>query len=559
VEFSYSYQKDSLVNSNASRTEMSFAPDTTREPTFFRGELRQSVAFREAMSALHDVVVSDLRWHPKDRTEYKAWLEQQEEIDWAAVASQQKDVAGQLKQLRSDLDTLRARSADRMGPFYAARQRYFDYLYKRDYDAWFVLDPVITVHPDEVFFECFSQDESSYGRLSVGFDVFKNVGDFSCGTTNIDYSSALYDEFQKIRSYKSTSFEVDPSGFEVQSTGEEAYKEVKIDLPDSWVRGFLQVSSAMALPAASVTLHPMDVHNICFILRRRRELAGPRSMRFQLKPGDPVKIVFDPWGIELQCPRSNYEGDREEEIRVWGRRRIHILERLIPVARRFTVHLLGKGMPSIYTADLGDMTFTLGLSGWTANDWSTAGNFDLLAPRAEVDSHTKTRVFEALHENWFETPDSLASRLDLDRSVVLGALAAYTQAGRAIWDANKGVYRVRELSREPLPMDQLRFANPREQSATRFLEQKGVKISSTFQDQQDVRVLEGSVHERDRQFEPSLRIDADERIVEASCQCNWHQQNKLRKGPCGHILALRMQYARQTTPRHLLSIGQPSG
>ena len=42
-----------------------------------------------------------------------------------------------------------------MRPFYAARQKYFDYLYRRDMNAWYVLDPVITVHPDEVFFECF--------------------------------------------------------------------------------------------------------------------------------------------------------------------------------------------------------------------------------------------------------------------------------------------------------------------------------------------------------------------------------------------------------------------
>jgi hypothetical protein len=553
VEFNYSYQKDSLVDSTASRTAMSFAPDTLRQPTFFRGELRQSIAFREAISALHDVVVSDLRWQPKERTAYKEWLARQEEIDWTEVAAQQRDLALQLKQVRSELDELRNRSAERLKPFYTARQRYFDYLRQRDMDAWFVLDPVITVHPDEVFFECFSQDESSYGRLSAGFDVFQNVGEFACGTTNIDYSSALYDEFQKIRSYKLTQFEIDPSGFEVQTAGEAAYKEVKIDLPDSWVRGFLQVSSAMALPAVTVNLHPMDIYNICLILRRRRELAGPRSLRYRLKPDHPINIVFDPWNIELECPRSIYEGEREEEIRVWGRRRMHILERLIPVARRFTVHLLGKGMPSFYSADLGDMTFTLGLSGWTANDWSTAGNFDLLAPQAEVDLFTKQRVFEALKESWFESPDSLAARLGLERSVVLGALAAYTQAGRAIWDNNKRVYRVRELSREPLPMDRLRFANEREQRATRFLEQKAVKITSSFAGPDDVFVLEGSVRQAERTYQPSLRIDADERIVEADCTCNWHQQNKLRKGPCEHILALRMQHARQTAPKRLLA------
>eukprot|EP00913_Durusdinium_trenchii_P013426 g12607.t1 len=399
-------------------------------------------------------------------------LPAEEEIDWAEVAATRRDVAARLREVREELDELRKRSAERLRPFHAARQRYFDYIYKRDYDAWIVLDPVITVHPDEVFFECFSRDESSYGRLSAGFEVFENVGEFACGTTNIDYSSSLYDEFQKIRTYKTTQFEIDPSGFEVQTTNEASYKEVKIDLPDSWVRGFLQVSSAMSLPMTSIRLHPMDVHNICFILRRRKELIGPRSMRYQISPGRPLKIVFDPWGIELECARSICEGDREEEIRVWGRRRIHILERLIPVANSFTVHLLGKGMPSFYSADLGNMTFTLGLSGWTSNDWSASGNFDLLAPRAEVDSDTQQRVFDALKDKWLETPDGLANELGLDRATVLGALAAWTQAGRAIWDLQKGVYRLRELSREPLPLEQIRFVNEREETATRHVDEK---------------------------------------------------------------------------------------
>ena len=116
-----------------------------------------------------------------------------------------------------------------------------------------LFDPVITVHPDEVFFECFSHDESSYGRLGAGYEVFEDIGEFACGTTNIDYSAALYDEFQKIRTYKETRFEIDPSGFDVRTTGEAEYREVKIDLPDSWVRGFLQVSSAMCCPRARST------------------------------------------------------------------------------------------------------------------------------------------------------------------------------------------------------------------------------------------------------------------------------------------------------------------
>jgi hypothetical protein len=545
MEFNYSYKGSTAVNNKGSNTQMSFSPDTKRPPTYFIGELRQNVAFREAISALHDVVVSDLRFQPKDKTAYKEWRAKQDEIDWSLVLGQRQEVAEKIRHLQAEISGLQNLSNQRFVPYNQAKRKFFDHLYKVEYDAWFVFDPVITVNPDEIFFECFSQDESSYGRLGASYEVFKNINEFACGTTNVDYSADLYDEFQKVRSYKTTLLQVDPSGFEVQTTNEEAYKEVKIDLPDSWVRGFLQVSSAMSLPATRLDLHPMDIYNLCFVLRRHKETTGPRSMRYQLTPGQPVKVVFEPWGIEVNCPRSLYMGNCEQTIRVWGRRRLLTLERLIPIAKKFTVHLLGTGMPSFYVADLGDMSFTLGLSGWTANDWSQSGNFDLMAPRADVDEWTQKQIFEALRENWFETPDSLAQRLNLSPTVVLGALSAYTQAGRVIYDLNKQVYRIRELSCEPLPMERLRFANEREENATRFLNQNIVAVTSV-NEKDGVMTLQGRVTDKNKIYTPNLTIDKDERMIEATCTCNWYQQNKLYKGPCEHILALRMQYARES-------------
>jgi hypothetical protein len=539
VEFKYGYRGSSQVQSEPDRTAMQFSPDLNRTPTFFRGELAQGVAFREAISALHDVVVSDLRYKPKDRSEYLAWVEQQQLLDFADVSQKRSKTAERMREVSQELERLRVRSHERLAPFYRARQKYFDYLYRRDIDAWYVLDPVITVHPDEVFFECFSQDESSYGRLGTSFDIYKQVHEFACGTTNVDYSQELYGQFQKIRSYKATAFEIDPSGFEVNTQNEESYKEVKIDLPDSWVRGFLQVSSAMSLPTLSFQLHPMDLHNFCFVLRRHRETRGPRSMRYVLRPGQPVKVVFEPWDLEVVCRRSVYEGSEDAEIRVWGRRRLHVLERLIPVAKSFTVHLLGTGLPSFYVADLNGMSFTLGLSGWTANDWSTAGNFDLMAPRAAVDDLTKRRVFEGLKENWREDAAALSRRLDIDRKLVLGALSAYTQAGRAIYDLNKGVYRVRELSREPLPMERLRFSSEREEKASKWVEAGAVTSKAQAATAGTTR-LNGTVHDGRRSYEASLVVDGDQRLLEASCDCNFFKQNKLYKGPCEHILAVRL-------------------
>ena len=81
--FNYKYGGSTSVVSNANSVGMSFAPDTLREPTFFVGKLHKKIAFREAISALHDVVVSDMRFKPKDKTAYKEWAAQQEKL-WLA-------------------------------------------------------------------------------------------------------------------------------------------------------------------------------------------------------------------------------------------------------------------------------------------------------------------------------------------------------------------------------------------------------------------------------------------------------------------------------------------
>ncbi len=539
--FNHKFSGNTEVKSNSSSVEMSFAPDLFRDPTYFIGELNNKIPFREAISALHDIVVSDFRFKPKDKSDYKAWAAEQENIWLADFMKGAAEIQSKLKPLRDELQLVRNEKEKLMAPFYKAKQKYFKHLYDSNREAWIVLDPVITVHPDELFFECFSKDESSYGKLGCNYNVFNNISDFKCGTTNIDYSSALYDEFQKIRNYKKTDFRIDPEGFEVQTGTEPLYKEVKIDLPDSWVRGFLQVSSAMQISTISFELHPMDVHNICFILKRNKEKEGPRSIRYVLEPGQPVKLMFDPWNLLLECPRSVYTGSEKQEIRTWGRRRLLLLERLIPVTRKFTVVLVGNGLPSFYIADLGDMNFTLGLSGWTANDWSSLGNFDLLAPRAQVDSVTMQKIYVTLKEKWVEDASSLAKRLNMDTATVTGALSAFTQAGRVIYDLDKKMYRIRELSRESISVESLRFANEREESATRFVEMNKVSLYQEVTPEQYLR-LSGAVVDKTQTFQPTLLLDKDQKIVKAQCGCNFYQQNKLMKGPCEHILALRIMH-----------------
>ena len=544
MNFVHRYFGETAATTDASGTSIGFAPDLLREPTYFVGKVARHLPFREAISALHHVVVSDLRFKPRDRTAYFEWLKAHEQALLAEALASRDDLEARIKALREEQGALSHRSSKIMAPFYQARQRYFSWLYQKDRDAWFVLDPVITVHPDEIFFECFSLDESSYGRLSCDHDTFARIEDMACGTTNIDYSHALYDEFQKIRSYRDTTLSIDPTGFAVETSGEASFREDKIDLPDSWMRGFLQVSSAMAQPAHVVSLHPVDMHAILSRLAAKRERHGPRSLRFLLEPGKPVSVLIEPWNERLTFRRSIYEGAEGAEIRLWGRRRLAILGRALPLARSVRLHLLGTGLPSFAVADFGGLRFTLGLSGWTANDWSRAGQFDLLAPRGEVDGVSAERVFAALKARLFATVETLAADTGLERSLVAAALGLYVQSGRAMYDLDKGVFRLRVLTRGPLDPATLRFASEQEEKADRFVAARLVTIQSVH-DREGRRIVCGEVLDDGKPVKPMIGLDADDRLVEARCECWFYGHNRLMRGPCEHMLALRRLFHTQ--------------
>lgn len=545
MQFRYKYYGASTVDDTASAQSFSFAPDTLRPPTYFHGLLRRDshahLVFREALSALHSVVVSDQRYRGRDPGAYQTWLQANEGRLLAGFMARAETLKHKAADITAELSQLRETKSALLAPFYKARTRYYNWLYTANRDLWYVLDPVITVHPERLLFEAFSQDESSYCAVSIRHDVFDRVGDMACGTTNIDYSASLFEEFQKIRDYKATRFQVDPSGFTVATADDPAFHEEKIDLPDSWVRGFLQVSSAMTLPATVLELHPMDLHNLCSLLRQRKERAGPRSLRFELAPDQPARLVLEPWGIELQARRSAIVGaplTTPRSVRLWGRRRLLTLERLIPLATRVRVHLLGSGMPSFWVIDMGDVTVTLGLSGWTSNDWSAAGRFDLLQARHDVSETSKLAVAQALQARWMATPAELAAHTGLPPADVAAAMTLWVQAGRAVFDLPTGRYAWRELSREPLPLADLRFASPQEEAALALVHARGVRLGDIRREAART-LINGSVEDRHHSWSPRLVLNADQQLQDGHCGCNFYSQNKLRRGPCAHMLALR--------------------
>src|SRR5262249_58133129 len=71
------YRGRSAVTSTPAGMAVALAPNLRRDRVSFEGVLRDPLRFREAVGALHDVVVSDLRYKPRDRSALEAYNAEQ--------------------------------------------------------------------------------------------------------------------------------------------------------------------------------------------------------------------------------------------------------------------------------------------------------------------------------------------------------------------------------------------------------------------------------------------------------------------------------------------------
>ena len=272
MKVGYKYASPSRCTQVDNQTTLGFSPDLSRdEKVSFCGKLKHPLLFRDAMLMLREIVISDTRKKSKERTDYFKWLD--EEIERRVKAhkeymptvrealkkemdsydfelSDKTHEINQLLNIKRDLQK-QIDQYDAWKDYYKIERDFWKFIKDRDYSLWFVLDPVITVHNDQVSFEAFSIDESIYGCLSVSMNEFDLLQTPKLGTTNIDFSAKLEKEMQRFRSYTDVTLSVNPEGFTIDNDIVPEYVEKKIDLPETWIKGFNQVSSAAEIGRAS--------------------------------------------------------------------------------------------------------------------------------------------------------------------------------------------------------------------------------------------------------------------------------------------------------------------
>ncbi len=549
VELRY-WGRSGVVDLPGGGASMTFEPNLARSKVFFDQELKDPLRFREAISALHEVVVGDFRFKRKDKSAYEAWKQQQraqeEALRKAVYDVAKKAEVAKLTQEGAPPD-LEPRFRKMHSLYWTARRRWASELSQNDPELFRHLvpcDPVVTVAPDTVFFECFAKDESSYGCLYVDRDAFRGQPDAGLGTTNVDYSLALYEHFQTLRTYRPTRLAVDPRGFEVKVEGAGELREEKIDLPSSWLKGFGQLSAAMGLDARRVELSVDVVYSLLAYLKRHREKTGPRSLLFKLIPGQPVQVTIEPFGVTLTSRGRPYQGEKPEQIKVWGRRRLLVLARLLPLAERFELLLLGSGLPSIWTAHLGEMRFVLALSGWTTNDWTGGLALDLLSAALKPDLRATELITRHLAKEHTGTLAQLAQVAEVPRPSLLGSLHLLSKQGQVLYDFSQGCYRWRQVMPQALSEAVLGPEAPEVAEGKKLYETNRVQVSRRESLDRGRRLYAAKVGGT----ECEAIFDLDGALSNARCACTHFFKFKLRSGPCRHLLALRLTATATSEP-----------
>ncbi len=558
MKVGYQYASPSQCIQEGGQTTLGLSPDLSRdEKVSFCGKLKHPLQFRDAMLMLREIVVSDTRQKPKERTDYFQWLDTeierrvkahkeympqvreglQEQMDSCDMElSQKKNEIAHLQQIQRNLQK-QLDEYDAWKDYYKIERDFWKFIKNRDYSLWFVLDPVITVHKDQVSFEAFSLDESIYGCLSVAMDEFELLQKPSLGTTNIDFSAKLEKEMQRFRSYTDVTLSVNPEGFTVDSDVVPEYVEKKIDLPETWIKGFNQVSSAAALSGLTLTLSPADLYDICAFLRKHKAKSSPRYMKWILEPQQRVQVVFEPFGTALTL-NAVYTGAQRREEKIWGRRRWLVAEKLIPLAKAFYVRILGFGMPQFIRADLGTMQMTIGFSSWSANDWVKGTAFNIMAGFTGQGCYAD--VYRLLKDRRCLTMEEIHACLPNESiDQVKAGVGMLFRRGEGYFDLEHGCVRFRHLINAPLPKT-LYEVSPIETAVEKYskltFDNMRIRYTPKHEFVFTTSYLEGGSLPAS---ETELVIDQDGQITRINCSCKAFKRGARNLSePCAHILAL---------------------
>jgi SWIM zinc finger len=369
-------------------------------------------------------------------------------------------------------------------------------------------DPVVTSSGDVLRLEAFSACCSIYARVDLLPAAVEGQWHGS-GTTNVDFNAPIRSALAQVRDSDKVRLSVGADALELSREGASVI-ERKVSLPVRWLKGFVEIQSYQAR------------------MKARLELSGFEANRFlRSLPSSSAKSIG--WIVPSGRGLRFSQVEDKNGVRIGDVRRLEILNDLARHARHLRVYADPASGTTAWELVLDEARFTMVLSPDSSRGLSGEGQ--ALEPLAQEQSKAVlARVYASL--KWQTRIDdlALAQNASLQVEGIRNALAALGSRGLVGYDLTERAYFHREL---PFNLELVESLHPRLKDARRLVIDGGVRM---------VPRPSGPGGEEAEAFVRGAEVEHRVRIGPggAKCTCPWFAKHQGTRGPCKHILAVKI-------------------
>jgi len=161
-------------------------------------------------------------------------------------------------------------------------------------------------------------------------------------------------------------------------------------------------------------------------------------------------------------------------------------------------------------------------------------NLEAMVGASRAEPETVAAIARYLEQSRSATLGALAIATSAPRETLLGSLNLLAKQGQVVFDHGRSCYRYRPLMPVALSEAVIGPEHPEVVAGRRIKDKIRILREETLSAGRRLLVAKAG----DTSCEGIL--DADGRFTRAKCSCSYFYKNRLRAGPCRHLLALRL-------------------
>lgn len=374
-------------------------------------------------------------------------------------------------------------------------------------------DPILSAQGDILRAECFSACNGVYARM----DLFQSAldGEILYGTTNVDIGSNLRKSLFNVKQGDRLKFRIGDDGWKALhsknldgSVLTDIHIQRPVKMPDRWVR---------ALGNCAVLHQNMEYKFHIEGIQAKSFIAMLPAATGKEKSGwlTPTKT-----GVMLK-PK-----EEKNSVYISGLHRLSALKRIMSNVNAVYFYAPNDGEPGQMMIEvcMTGANITLSLTAKSYEGYSGEG--------ALLDSLSTPKILECADK--IDNILNFESRLDIDKiSKSIGivkndmndAMELLAVSGKLGFDVRDRAFFHRELPDDP---DRVLKDNPRLVGAKKLVE--------------DTEYIDDNIwHVKSGDTTYRVIYPTDENLENAKCTCTWYLKHQNSRGPCKHILAVKLK------------------